>query len=415
MSSSDVKPAAPASAGPKAGVSRLKSSTSASALAATRPSMMAAGTAATSSLSPLMCSDSQFAAPTDFEKEANSPFSDGYSISGEKQALAQLLASDDPDESDPLYPRLMLLEQRQRDLEQRQTSWNARLGADALVSPQEASSMRQLGALVDDEADTMVLHTKEAYRLFMGRARDPEGKTPQIVGGKRIASALKSLWMLTGLDNPYADWALVHHEQTLREMSERLNREIKAGQAHMDEMRKRGLSYGLLVSREPKSLSLGFKSPYGYAVAELVVSYDYFIRVQKTLGRKNVCSDDQVRQSIRELTRFIRRCLNETARFERWLLRPELRELSRGDFIVGASADGTKRVTALTEILGPVPAEIFAGKLQPRHSRRRTQLTEQDRALLQQVSQQLAEAEAGDAAADAVDPEAEARDLAQLV
>jgi hypothetical protein len=128
-----------------------------------------------------------------------------------------------------------------------------------------------------------------------------------------------------------------------------------------------------------------------------------------------VCSDDQVRQSIRELTRFIRRCLNETARFERWLLRPELRELSRGDFIVGASAEGAKRVTALTEILGPVPAEIFAGKLQPRHSRRRMQLTEQDRALLQQVSQQLAEAEAGEAAVDAIDPEAEARDLAQLV
>lgn len=382
-----------------------------SALAANRPNLRAAGaTAASQGLSPLMGMES--GEPTDFVTEEGSPFADGYSIKGERQVLGPLLASDEPDEAHPLYPRLMLLERRERELQHRQTAWSARLGADALVSPQDAASMRQLGALVDDEADTMKLHTKEAYRLFMGRSKDPEGKTPQIVGGKRIASALKSLWMLTGLDNPYADWALVHHEHTLREMSERLEREIKAGQDHMDAMRKRGLSYGLLVSAVPKSLSLGFKSPYGYGVAELVVSYDYFIRIQKTLGRKNVKSDDQVRQSIRELTRFIRRCFNETARFERWLLRQEVRELSRADFIEGASEDGAKRVTFLTEVLGPVPADIFSGKLAPRHSRRRTELTEQDKALLKQVSQQLAEAEAQ---VESTDAEAEAAETAHLV
>lgn len=380
-----------------------------SALAASRPNLRS-GTAPAATLSPLMGLEGE---PTDFVRvEEGSPFADGYSIEGERQALALLLASEDPDETDPLYPRLMMLERRERELQHRQTAWKARLGADALVSPQDAASLRQLGALVDGESDTMELHTKEAYRLFMGRSKDPEGKTPQIVGGKRIASALKSLWMLTGLDNPYADWALVHHEHTLREMTEKLNREIEAGESHMAAMRKRGLSYGLLVSAVPKKLSLGFKSPYGYGVAELVVSYDFFIRIQKTLGRKNVKSDDQVRQSIREMTRFIRRCFNETARFERWLLNQDLRELSRADFVKGASDDAEKRVTALTSILGPVPAEIYSGKLAPRHSRRRAELTEQDKALLKQVSQQLAEAEAH---ASGIDADAEAADTAHLV
>lgn len=109
---------------------------------------------------------------------------------------------------------------------------------------------------------------------------------------------------------------------------------------------------------------------------------------------------------------YIRRCFNETARFERWLLRQEVRELSRGDFIEGASEEGAKRVTFLTEVLGPVPADIFSGKLAPRHSRRRTELTEQDKALLKQVSQQLAEAEAQ---VESTDAESEAAETVHLV
>lgn len=339
--------------------------------------------------------------PVEFLKEPNSPFADGYSATAEREALADLLASESPDENDPRYARLLMLEEREQQLRQLDATHKLRMGAESVVTMQEALSMRQLGSLVDEQADSMTLHTKEGYRLFMGRARDPQGTYAAIVGGKRIASALKSLWMLTGIDNPYADWALARHEQNLALMTDRLERETQAGAAALDAMKHKGLSYAVLVSSAPKQLSLGFKSPYGYAIAELVVTYDYFIRVQKTLERKNLRSDDQVRKAVQELTRFIRRHFNETARFERWLLRPELKDLSRADFLPGAASDCDKRVEAAVAIFGPVPAEVFAGRLTPRHSRRRQQLTPQERRLLQEVSASLAAAEASAADADA--------------
>jgi integrating conjugative element protein (TIGR03761 family) len=341
-----------------------------------------------------------------FLTEANSPFADGYSLKAEREALADLLETDNPDEADPRYPRLLLLEEREQQMRQADATHKLRMGAESVVTMQEALSMRQLGSLVDEEADSMTLHTKEGYRLFMGRARDPQGGFAAIVGGKRIASALKSLWMLTGVDNPYADWALARHEQNLALMSDRLEKETTAGMGALDAMKRKGLSYALLVSSVPKQLSLGFKSPYGYAIAELVVTYDYFIRVMKTLERKNLRSDEQVRQAVREMTRFIRRHFNETARFERWLLRQELKDLSRADFLPGAAPEAVKRVEAATAIFGPVPAEVFAGRIAPRHTRRRQHLSAQERKLLQDVSEGLAAADAA-ASPVAVDEEAE--------
>jgi len=325
----------------------------------------------------------------EFLTEPNSPWPDGYSIERERAFLSDLIATDAPDESDPRFPRLVEFDERLREFKQKEAAWKNRQGADPVVTVAEAMSMQRLGGLVDDSSDTMTLHTKEAYRLFMGRSADPQGTLQPIVGGKRIATALKSLWMLTGLDNPYADWALVRHEQNLALMRKRLADETKAAQADLDAMKQQGLSYALLVSQQPQVLNLGFKSPYGYAIAELVVAYDYYIRAMKTLGRKNLRSDDQVRQSVRELTRFIRRHWNETARFERWLLRAELQHLSRSDYLPGAAADAGKRVEAITAIFGQVPPEIFVGKVQPRNSRRRLQLSPQERKLLQDVAAAL--------------------------
>lgn len=364
-------------------------------LAAAMPQLVT-GPAATMDLRPKV----------EFLTDPASPFPDGYSIEKERAALSDLLEADSVDENDPRYPRVEMLDERERQYRQMEAAYRTRQGAEPVVTAQEAASMRQLGALVDEEADTMALHTKEGYRLFMGRSRSPDGSYAQIVGGKRVASALRTLWMLTGQDNPYADWALVRHEQNLTLMNARLEEVSKVAQAELDAMRRKGLNYAILVSAVPKTLSLGFKSPYGYAIAELVVAYDYFIRVIKTLGRKNLRSDDQVRQTIRELTRFIRRCFNELARFERWLIRAELRLMSRSDFLPGADAEAAKRIEAATAIFGPVPAEVFSGRIVPRHSRRRQQLSQAEQKLLQDVGADLAKAEAVSAAPAAAEDDA---------
>lgn len=351
-----------------------------------------------------------------FVTEPNSPFADGYSIEGERAALAAFLG--DPtrqhDEGDPLYDRHIELIDREDQLERMRAQYESNKGADVLVEHREVKAMNFLGSLVDDGVDQMSLHTKEAFRMFMGRSRDPEKRLQPIIGGKRIAAALRALWVLTGNDNPYAEWGLLRHEQTIIEVGKLLSKHIADAQAALDQQKARGLSFSVLQSSSPQVLNLGFKSPYGYAVAQLVSDFDYFVRLQKTLERKNLRSDAQVRQVITETTRVIRRVFNETARFDRWLMREQIKGLCRADFVPDGDPVGAKRVEFAVEVFGPCPPEVFSGKLQPRHSRRRIQITPAERKLIQAIAEEMLRRER-EAEAVAIDEAAEQEIAAKLV
>lgn len=85
---------------------------------------------------------------------------------------------------------------------------------------------------------------------------------------------------------------------------------------------------------------------------------------------------------------------NETSRFERWLMKPELGQLSRRYFMAGAPPEAAKRVKAATEIYGPVPSEIYSCTSMPHHTRRTYSKDASDRRLMKFVSDELARSEA---------------------
>jgi integrating conjugative element protein (TIGR03761 family) len=344
-------------------------------------------------------------APTiQFETETGSPFSDGYSIDKETAALTKFVA-DGAKESDPLYDRYVELLDRRERLAQMQAEHSERGGADVLAQRSDVMGMEALGGLVDESSDQMTIHTIEAYRMFLGRAREPGSRHAPIIGGKRVASALKNLWQLTQNDNPYADWALVRHEHGVNSVLEHLRSEIKAAEAELDGMRKRGLSLAVLSSSSPQAVNLGFRSPYGYAISMLIVEYDYFVRIQKTLQRKNLKTDEQARAALGKVSRAILSVFYSTSRFDRWLSQSELRELTRLDWI-NEEGDAAKRVEAALGIFGPVPSAVYKGDIAPSHSRRRYSLSEAERAVLKEVGgwledeEHVAATEAPSAAAD---------------
>jgi integrating conjugative element protein (TIGR03761 family) len=313
------------------------------------------------------------------------PFADGYDLEAERMALADLLQAEQPDESDPRWPRLVEYTERLRQLEGMQSAWRLRQGADAVVPDTEAAV--QAGGLIDETPDAMVLHTQEAHRLFMGRARDPQGNLQPIVGGKRVAAALRSIWYLSGNDNPYADWALIDTGERILSLKTALDELGRECEQHLEGAARKGLIFSILKSREPVSLELGFRSPYGYTVAGLIVEYDFRVRQVKTLVRKDLMTDDEGRKLIREVTRRIRGVFETPVRFERYLIRQELRDLSRSDWLPGADAEAGKRVKAVAGIFGEVPKAVFTGSVAPRHTRRRVNLSEQELALLQKVAE----------------------------
>ena len=232
----------------------------------------------------------------------------------------------------------------------------------------------------------MTLHTKEAFVLFTGRHADAEGKVASIAGGRRFAAVLKSIWHLSANDNPYADWILIRMYAGLGAVRDHLDIVVRAREEAIEQLKRKGLALSVMGSRSPKNVALGFRSPYGYATAEVIVEYDYYVRMIKTLIYKDRMSDSEGRAAIRQAGRQMRALFLEPIRWERHLLREELRPLSRNDFIAGADQAARKRVMAAVALFGEVPRKVFTGAHAPRHTQRRLRLTEQEMQLLRHAS-----------------------------
>ncbi len=326
-----------------------------------------------------------------FPISADSPFADGYDIATERDALADLVAADEPDPGDPRWARFVELRDRESELRQWAQGAMPRAAPVAAVADPTASRVADLGQLADTTPDTMTLHTKDAYRMFTGRPADSEGRLPAIPGGRRFAAVLKSIWHLSANDNPYADWILIRVYHALVAIRAHLDRVITTREEAIDLLGRKGLTLCVMASRYPKRVELGFRSPYGYATAEAIVEFDYFVRMIKTLVHKDRMSDEEGRAAIRAVGRELRALFLEPIRWERQLMREELRPLSRSDFLPVVDEMARKRVRAAVALFGEVPRKVFTGAETPRHTRRRVKLTEAELRLLEHASLNAAE------------------------
>jgi hypothetical protein len=73
---------------------------------------------------------------------------------------------------------------------------------------------------------------------------------------------------------------------------------------------------------------------------------------------------------VRDAGRRLRALFLEPIRWERTLLRDDLRPLSRADFVPGADAAAAQRVMTVQDELGLLPRDVLSGERAPRHSRR---------------------------------------------
>jgi len=328
-----------------------------------------------------------------FPVSPDSPFADGYDIAAERDALADLMAAGHCAQDDPRWARFVELRERENELREVARNEIRDLAPAAAVAGRRAPPAGKLGQLADATPDTMTLHTKEAYRMFTGRLADAAANLPHIPGGRRFAAILKSIWHLSANDNPYADWILVRMYDGLVAIRNHLDRVITVREEAFDLLKRKGLSMSVMGSRNPKTVELGFRSPYGYATAEVIVEFDYYVRMVKTLIHKDRISDAEGRTAIRQVGREMRALFIEPIRWEKNLLREELRALSRSDFLPGADDAARQRVRAAIALFGEVPRKVFTGAVAPRHTRRRVKLTDAELRLLEQASLKASEDE----------------------
>jgi integrating conjugative element protein (TIGR03761 family) len=313
----------------------------------------------------------------------------GYDFEAEAQALSELLSQESPSPLDPLYPRLEIYRANLQLLEQRKAEHFARASANPEVPVAEAQKVKALSQLRPDEEDTMVLHTLEAMRLYLGVSPEP-GTTNKfgVPGARRAATALRQLFILTGLDNPYADWILIQTDERVERIKKLINKHRDHNIRKLDELKSKGLNYGILKAAAPQSVSLGYHSPYGYMMSTIVVMFDECVRVLKSAERRDQITKREQHEVLYEIKHAIRSMFESAMKGQRVLMDEDMRGLKRTDFAAtDGSTDEAKRVLAARQIFGMVPTEIFTGQLAPRHTLRSDRITASEMRVLEGLAQ----------------------------
>ncbi|MDY0073531.1 MAG: TIGR03761 family integrating conjugative element protein [Thauera sp.] len=295
-----------------------------------------------------------------------------------KPLIQHLLDAENPDSSDPNWQLFLRYEQWMMEDARLRARYKSSLGADKGIQLQEAQRMWEIGRLEAESEEFMLVHTKDALRMFIGRGADPDGKIARIPGAKNVATALRQMWIESGRDNPYADWALLMAEEALDARIASVEEARGNALKQIKELETRGLHISLLKSQHPVKVDLGFRSPYGFLIAHLIVAFDEFVRAVKTLQSRDLISSDDARQEIRSVLRPTRALFDVVLRQQTILARPTFASIKRTDFS-SKSADVQKRVTEIAALWPGLPEEILRGNLMPRHARRaQVRSTEQD-------------------------------------
>lgn len=310
-----------------------------------------------------------------FMTSPDSPFPDKYDLAGEALVLKHLIEADEVDTADPMFNRFYEYEERLRKFKNMQA-----VKASRPTGPQ--AQVAAVGMLEAEEEDKMTLHTRDAMRLFLGRPA--EGGARPITGGRRVAASLRQLWGLSANDNPYADWLLVQFDEGMKAFRKEQTQETEKLAQRLEDIKRKGLSYSMLKSTRPVEVGLGFVSPYGYTVATATVEFDYASRMVKTSQRHDLISSDEAHATLFQLKRACRSVFEPAVRGASLLMREELRQLTRADFL-SADEMAVKRVAAVQGLFGMCPKDIYVGKTAPRHTRRSVRLTEQELRLLESV------------------------------
>ena len=189
--------------------------------------------------------------------------------------------------------------------------------------------------------------------------------------GRHFASAMKSIWQICGRDNPFADWLLIRLYDGLVAQRARIAERTAARELVIEQSRRKGLAFAVLESSNPRIIELGFRSPYGYAAAEAIVEFDYYVRLTQTLVHKDRLCRSEGLGEIRELSQSLRDLFLKALRWEHLLRRRELIAIRRIDFAPEAGEPARLRIAAATTVFGRLPPAILKCTEMPRHPRQR--------------------------------------------
>lgn len=263
--------------------------------------------------------------------------------------------------------------------------------------PEQIKAPRALGlaGLITGEEDTMEIHTNHTAQLFNG-SLDMD-VTFSIPGARLAASRVRRVFVASWGDNPYADEVLLQFESMVERIRSTIAATEKSIKYKLDERAMRGAPWTLVQHRNPVKLSLGFKSPYGFMLSNLLIDFDYMARLIFTAERRDLITQKELRVLFASAKREFRRAFVFLIRASNAFMDERIIGLCRADFLHTAPEVAKKRVIAAEEVFGKIVKlsdEVLRLQKEPRHSSRSYAASKKDIDLFRQAL------EAGLAAAD---------------
>lgn len=308
---------------------------------------------------------------TTFPTSATSPFEDKFDLPAAIALVGDLYQEENPDESDPRYELLLQIWDHEEMLKAARVENNLpTAGAGGVV---DLAALNRPGQL--RKTTSITLHTVVAQQAFTGRRR--QGDKMGIPSLLTLGAACFRAELLTSNDNPYADWLLIHVQDSLQALSTMFQASINKYTASLKQREAMGIKHSIAESNRPLVIEhISFGSAYGYRTVDTLAQFDYAVRVTTTVADVGLIKTDEGRAIRLSMLRHLRRFVYQTVRTVDILSTEKLRQLSRADFAENASDEGKLRVALAAELIPKamqqkdgLPADIFSGKRRPDHYR----------------------------------------------
>ncbi len=198
----------------------------------------------------------------------------------------------------------------------------------------------------------IILHTKQAHRLYHGRRRDTRNNIEPVTGLIRFAGQMNQIWLAAGRDDPYADYFLFEIERAIESADETMKELIKVLEAKNEKLAQRGYRVTLQESTQPIELSLKFAPEFTHKAALSLLEFDYLVRLVLSLRHAAVLKRDEANEYIISAAGRIRHAFEMSLRYKRTMV-------TRDDI----AANNGRAQTATAQLRIKLPQSILEGNI----------------------------------------------------
>jgi len=199
---------------------------------------------------------------------------------------------------------------------------------------------------------SILLHTRQAQRLFLGRRKTDE--KPPIIGLTAFSAMIAKVWEAAAEDDPFADWFLLRAEQAIEKTKALINKRQHEVDTRLTSRER--VHIEVAASLEPVEMPMRFTTPFGYMGAYLVEDYDRLVLSLLTAVHVALMPRDAAMSVLSETGRAIRRTfLLPTGYRHMAITRKDLEML-------------TQRGAEAMNAMGELPREVLEGKLRSRYA-----------------------------------------------